>query len=741
MNVTNIKTASFWLVSAIAAGSLCALAQSTATVDIDTTQTTPLNSHFSGFNDEVTFPAEYFDYRFNNIAAGLSPGWVRYPSGDFADAFNWRTGLMNADWAAQFASTFVGGLLAEGVAWTNGKGGGSFVDAANRANFLGAKLIVNFNAFTDTPASAGEMAAFAKANHIPVAVWELANEPYFFQDFFPSGTDYLNKVKPYRDAIKAADPEAIVAIFGADGGDANPSPPWNQAIAAYPDKYWDAVTYHVYPAQSTGDFSVWMADSNAVLVSKTSTYVTGYLATLNPPGMKYLISEFLPSGDSLGTGTSLTDGTLYGSVYAAEFVMRESTVPSMLYVGPHALSGTPGINASFNHYTDTKDAYDQGLTIDTLSLDFGFFTTAQPLGVAILNGVLRNATKVEATTVTGGATVAATGLGKVPALYAQAYASATGQQSVVITNKSATSHQVTIRLGGAAVAGTLPVQFISGADPTAKNTALDPTAVSIQTSTSGNPVTVPAYSVVRVDLNAPTVAAAVNSASFTAGPVASQQIETLFGPGIAAGTTVAGSLPLPVMLGDTSVQITDMAGNTQLAPLFAVSSGQANILIPAGLVAGPAQVKVLRSSAVALTGSLTIGTAVPGLYTMNTDGAGVAAAVALLVNASNQQTIEPVFACHPPEVRSCLAVPLSLGGLGDTLFVELYGTGIRGATGVQCFVAGQSVPVLYAGPVAAYVGLDQVNITIPRSLAGTGTVLVYLVANGAASNVVSLNVQ
>jgi uncharacterized protein (TIGR03437 family) len=73
--------------------------------------------------------------------------------------------------------------------------------------------------------------------------------------------------------------------------------------------------------------------------------------------------------------------------------------------------------------------------------------------------------------------------------------------------------------------------------------------------------------------------------------------------------------------------------------------------------------------------------------------------------------------------------------------VELYGTGIRGAASVQCYVGGLSVPVLYAGPVAAYAGLDQVNISIPKSLAGTGDVRVYLVADGVTSNVVGLNVQ
>jgi uncharacterized protein (TIGR03437 family) len=342
--------------------------------------------------------------------------------------------------------------------------------------------------------------------------------------------------------------------------------------------------------------------------------------------------------------------------------------------------------------------------------------------------------------VTGGAAVAATGLGQIPALYAQAYTSSTGQHSVVIANKSATAHQATLRLNGTAVAGTLPVQFIAGADPAAVNTAANPNTVSVESATSANPVTVPAYSVVRVDLDSPAVATVVSSASYAAGAVAAQEIVSLFGPGVASQTAGA-SLPLPTVLGGTSVQVTDSAGSTQLAPLFAVSSGQANILVPAALAAGRAAVTVLHGSTAALTGTMTIASSAPGLYTANQDGAGVAAANAYLVTASNQRVSQTVFTCHPPAARSCLAAPLSVGGAGDTLYVELYGTGIRGAASVQVFAGGQSVPVLYAGGVAGYAGLDQVNLSIPRSLAGAGDVRVYVVADGAMSNAVVLNVQ
>jgi len=465
-------------------------AQVSATIDIDATHATPLNSGFSGFNDEVTFPVEYFDYRFNNLAAQLSPGWVRYPSGIFADAFEWQTGLMVPAWAAQFQGTNIATLLSESVPWVNGKGGGSFVEAANRADFLGAKVIVDVNGYTDTPQSAGQMAAFAQSNRIPVAVWELSNEPYFYKQFFASGADYVAKMKPYRDAIKAADPDAVVAIFFDDAGNTNGSPPWDQSIASYADKYWDAVTYHQYPPQSNGPFSQWMADENAVLVSKTTSFVTGHLAALNPAGMKFLISEFLPSNDGLGTDTSLTDGTLYGAIYAAEYTMRMSALPSMLYVGMHALSGTTGVYAARTHDLDCQNAYHSGATIDTRSLNFGFFLTPQPMGLAVLNGILKNANQVLATSLTGGATVPATVLGQIPALYAQAYAGASGLESLAITNKSASAQQVT-------------------------------------TAVAANPVTVPAYSVMRVDLSTPARVIAVNGASYAVGSAAAQEYVAL----------------------------------------------------------------------------------------------------------------------------------------------------------------------------------------------------------------------
>jgi uncharacterized protein (TIGR03437 family) len=100
-----------------------------------------------------------------------------------------------------------------------------------------------------------------------------------------------------------------------------------------------------------------------------------------------------------------------------------------------------------------------------------------------------------------------------------------------------------------------------------------------------------------------------------------------------------------------------------------------------------------------------------------------------------------VFACQANAAFSCRATPISLGAVSDTLYLTLYASGIRHAQNVQVNVAGQSVPVIYAGEQGQYAGLDQINISVPRALAGTGEASVYVVADGKTSNMTTINVQ
>ena len=489
---------------ALCAGRARAACDATAAIDIDTHSTVRLERGYSGVNDFAGFPVEYWDHRFNELAETVHYGWIRFPGGTDSDIYDWRTGEERQDWFDQFSGYAVG-PGADLVEDVFGKGGARLIEAAERARELGCSLIVCANAFTDTPESIGEMAAYARANHIPVLAWELANEPYFFKGFFANSTAYLDRMKCFRDKIKAADPDAVVAIFARDPGNSNFNNGWDAGIAAYPDKYWDEVTFHYYPPFSSGGIDQWMADECGVLAMRSTSLVTDHLETLSPPGTKILLTEFdasLPVEHSTGAA-SVTDGTLWGGIYVAEFIMRMSTLPSVAHVGPHSIVNVSGVQSTKNNYAAVQKAAMLGVPIDTTKLDFGFYIEAQANALSVLNRVVNHAERSNATTVTGGVTVPATGTpdGRTPALYAMSYTSEDRKLAVVITNKSGTPHLVHIRVNGARSYGPFPAEFVSSSLPGAKNSPTDPFAVTVQHAWFYNEVTVPPYSVIHVDIH------------------------------------------------------------------------------------------------------------------------------------------------------------------------------------------------------------------------------------------------
>jgi len=223
---------------------------------------------------------------------------------------------------------------------------------------------------------------------------------------------------------------------------------------------------------------------------------------MNPAGMKYVISEYgvFNSVDSANGATTVA-GSVYGGIEAAEYLLRMSSRPEVLFAGMHELYATDGIMPTKWHDTDTEAAYQAGTTIDTSQFhDFGWYFSAQILGPSVVNGALAHATEVVSTTLTGGTTVPSQGTpAAIPAMYAQAYQGAQNTY-LLITNKDSQNETLMIAVNGAAPKGSLAMTFLSSTDPTATNTAKSPNAVIVQTQTVTNPVTIPPYSVVRLDL-------------------------------------------------------------------------------------------------------------------------------------------------------------------------------------------------------------------------------------------------
>lgn len=237
--------------------------------------------------------------------------------------------------------------------------------------------------------------------------------------------------------------------------------------------------------------------------------------------------------------------------------------------------------------------------------------------------------------------------------------------------------------------------------------------------------------------------AAVSAASYSATALAPESIASVFGSDLAASTAVASSSPLPPILDGTQALLRDSSGTELYCGLFFVSPGQINLLIPAAIATGPAQLTVLNPGGRISTGDLTISPVAPGLFSANADGDGVAAAVVLRIRSDGSRTFEPV-AVFDISANIFVPKPIDFGPQSDELFLIVFGTGLRGRSSLSAVLAtlgGTPAEVLYAGPTPDFQGLDQLNIRIPRSLAGRGTLDLVVSVNGMEANAVRISTK
>jgi uncharacterized protein (TIGR03437 family) len=242
----------------------------------------------------------------------------------------------------------------------------------------------------------------------------------------------------------------------------------------------------------------------------------------------------------------------------------------------------------------------------------------------------------------------------------------------------------------------------------------------------------------------PPAAATVSAASFKADALTAEAIAAVFGAGLATATLTANTRPLPTELGGTRVKVKDSAGIERLAPLFFVSARQINFQITPGTAAGLVTVSVELNNVQVAEGELLIAGIAPGLFTANASGQGYPAAVLLRIKSNGAQSTEAVVTFDSAQ-NKFLAVPIDLGPETDQIFLILFGTGIRSRSALTRVIAtinGVSAEVLFAGAQGSLVGLDQINLRIPRGLKGVNRdVDVVLTVDGVTANTVKINIK
>jgi len=223
--------------------------------------------------------------------------------------------------------------------------------------------------------------------------------------------------------------------------------------------------------------------------------------------------------------------------------------------------------------------------------------------------------------------------------------------------------------------------------------------------------------------------------------VAPNSVAAGFGEGFTTTTSVAASLPLPASLGSIAVTITDSAGAKATAPLFMVSAGQINYLVPANLATGAATISVSTGGST-YTGTLQIANIAPAIFTAGNSGSGPPAAQVVRVSNGVASFDPAPFVVGTTGIPATPA-PIRLSPSTDSLYLMLYGTGIQRHAGpVTATIGGVSVPITYAGAQGTLAGLDQINIgPLPQSLAGQSSVNLIVTVDGVTANTVTLSFQ
>ena len=159
------------------------------------------------------------------------------------------------------------------------------------------------------------------------------------------------------------------------------------------------------------------------------------------------------------------------------------------------------------------------------------------------------------------------------------------------------------------------------------------------------------------------------------------------------------------------VELLDSGGFKRYAQVVVAAPGEVEFVVPPATAIGMCEVRVLGR-----VGRVYVDSVAPSLF---------AQAQVQRVGADGSSVFEAAG-----EIR--------FGPEGERLFLILYGSGIRGGSEMRLQVGAELLAVTFAGPQGGQAGLDQVVAEMPRSLAGTGRVLVVMRVMGRAANVVPL---
>lgn len=225
------------------------------------------------------------------------------------------------------------------------------------------------------------------------------------------------------------------------------------------------------------------------------------------------------------------------------------------------------------------------------------------------------------------------------------------------------------------------------------------------------------------------ITAVQNGAGFGSA-IAAGSWATLFGT-FAGVTQTTGTTPVGTNLAGVTVTVASLP-----APVYFVSTGQINFIVPAAAPAGLQAIQVKAGSAT-FDGTIRILSAAPGLFTQDTATPPKSAAlnqnstVNTSTNVALRGDIVQIYGSGPgafsnPVVDGAAASGTTLNGTKST---------------PQVFIGGVPAEVQFSGLAPNFAALWQLNVKVPTQSFITGRVPVIVYVDGVNSNEVTIFVQ
>jgi uncharacterized protein (TIGR03437 family) len=219
----------------------------------------------------------------------------------------------------------------------------------------------------------------------------------------------------------------------------------------------------------------------------------------------------------------------------------------------------------------------------------------------------------------------------------------------------------------------------------------------------------------------------VNAASFLP-KVSPGALASIFGVNFASGSVAASGLPLPTVLGPVSVTV-----NGQNAPLLFINATQVNFQVPWETPLGNANISVVVNGLISNPVSVPVLTAAPGLFVLPSGQAVVQNSDFSLNSPGNPaKTGGTIIAYLTGSGPVSPAVPSGAPASANPLSTV---TSDKIAT-----IGSTSATVSFAGLAPGFVGLLQMNIVVPTTLAA-GDYPLTITIHGETANSATISVS